>query len=128
MGGRTLRRLSIAAAGLMALSWNGAIAGEADVTGAVVKKDRRGGTYSFTVSVRHEDAGWKHYADSWDVVAPDGTVLDTLVLRHPHVREQPFTRTLGGVSVPDGIDYVVIRAHDKVHGLGGKELRARIER
>ena len=27
------------------------------------------------MTVRHADTGWDHYADKWDVVAPDGAVL-----------------------------------------------------
>ncbi len=112
---------------LLALAWGAAAAGEADVTGVVAKKERRGATYSFSVSVRHADDGWKHYADKWEVVAPDGTVLGTLVLAHPH-RKQPFTRTLAGVKIPAGLDHVIVRAHDKLHGLGGKEMRVEIAR
>ena len=35
------------------------------------------GRWRFDVTVRHADEGWDHYADKWDVVAPDGTVLAT---------------------------------------------------
>jgi hypothetical protein len=86
------------------------------------------GTCDFVVTVRHADEGWKHYADAWQVIAPDGTVLATRVLRHPHVAEQPFTRGLRGVRVPPGIDRVRIRARDSVHGLGGREVEVALER
>lgn len=79
------------------------------------------GTYRFSATVRHADEGWEHYADSWEVLAPDGTVLGTRVLIHPHVGGQPFTRSLGGVAIPTGLSRVVVRAHDGVHGLGGAE-------
>jgi hypothetical protein len=55
------------------------------------------------------------------VLGPDREVLGTRVLYHPHVAEQPFTRSLGGVEVPQGAREVVVRAHDLVHGYGGKE-------
>ncbi len=97
-----------------------ALAGEADVVG--VRMTERGGTYQFSVTVRHADAGWDHYADKWDVVAPDGTVIDTRVLAHPHDNEQPFTRSLGGVRIPADMPKVRVRAHDKVHGYGGAEM------
>ncbi len=42
------------------------------------------------------------------------------VLAHPHVNEQPFTRSLKGVKVPAGIERVLIRAHDSVHGYGSQ--------
>ena len=69
-----------------------------------------------------DDAGWEHYADRWDVVSPDGEVLASRVLLHPHENEQPFTRSLGGVAVPEGVTRVIIRAHDNVHGLGGQTV------
>lgn len=81
-----------------------------------------GGTFRVEVAVRHADAGWEHFADRWDVLAPDGKVLGTRVLLHPHEDEQPFTRDLGGVRVPPGIRSVVIRVHDKVHGWGAKTI------
>jgi len=76
-------------------------------------------TYSFSVSVRHDDAGWKHYANWWEVVDQDGKVLGKRVLLHPHVNEQPFRRSLSGVKIPKTINKVNVRAHDLVHGYGG---------
>ena len=94
-------------------------AGEADVIGVEVKKTGEH-TYTFSVTVSHTDEGWKHYADKWDIVAPDGTVLGTRILHHPHVDEQPFTRSLSGVKIPEDIITVTIRAHDSVHEYRGK--------
>lgn len=81
------------------------------------------GTFRIEVAVRHADTGWEHFADRWDVLAPDGKVLGTRVLLHPHETEQPFTRDLDGVRVPPGIRSVVIRVHDKVHGWGPKTIQ-----
>ena len=86
----------------------------------VVVKKNSYDTYDFSVTVFHEDAGWKHYADKWEVTDKNGTVLRTRTLYHPHVNEQPFTRDLSGVKIPENIKSVVIRAHDLVHGYGGK--------
>ena len=72
--------------------------------------------YRFRVTVRHSDSGWDHYADKWDVVAPDGTILGTRVLYHPHVDEQPFTRSLSPVALADGIATVLIRARCNIDG------------
>lgn len=99
----------------------GAQADEADVVAAQAYPTG-GGSWRFEVTVRHGDTGWDHYADNWDVVAPDGTVLATRVLRHPHENEQPFTRSLGGVVVPEDVTAVTIRAHDSVHEYGGAEV------
>jgi hypothetical protein len=98
-----------------------AFAGEADIVEVRVRMTGKD-TYSFDVAVRHADEGWKHYADKWDVVAPDGTVLGTRTLYHPHVDEQPFTRSLSGVKISDSIKEITVRAHDSVHGYGGKTV------
>lgn len=97
-----------------------AAAGEADVVDVKVRKSGSG-TFSFDVTVRHADTGWNHYADKWDVVGPDGKVLGTRTLLHPHENEQPFTRSLSGVRIPLSVKSVTVRAHDKVHGGGGAE-------
>ncbi len=96
-------------------------AGEADVVG-VEAVPNGPGIWRFHVTVRHDDTGWEHYADKWDIVAPDGAVLGTRVLAHPHENEQPFTRSLGGVAIPEGVGQVVVRAHDSEHGYGGLEV------
>ena len=99
-----------------------ALAGEADVVDVRAAKGADG-SYRFDVTVRHADEGWDHYANAWDVVGPDGTVLGTRKLLHPHETEQPFTRSLGGVAVPAGTREVTIRAHDSVHEYGGREFK-----
>ncbi|MGI9451157.1 MAG: hypothetical protein ACR2QH_11055 [Geminicoccaceae bacterium] len=109
----------------MALSLAGgaatAAAGEADVVGVEATVEG-GGSYRFDVTVEHGDEGWDHYADAWDVVGPDSSVLGTRVLAHPHENEQPFTRSLGGVAIPDGVTEVTLRAKDSVHEYGGVEM------
>lgn len=82
-----------------------------------------GGTWRFEVSVRHADAGWEHYADRFEVLSLDGEVLGTRTLLHPHDNEQPFTRSLAGVAIPDGVVEVEVRAHDSVHGDSGATMR-----
>ncbi len=102
-------------------------AGPAEVVAAEVHCGE-GASCSFRATVRHADSGWDHYADRWEVVAPDGRVLATRVLRHPHVREQPFTRALRDVALDASIERVRIRAHDSVHGYGGQEQVVEIPR
>lgn len=120
-----MRGLLLSAALLLATS---AQAGEADVLDVTVRKDGDG-SYSFDVTVRHADTGWKHYVDRWQVLSPDGkTVLGTRVLLHPHEDEQPFTRSLSGVRVPAKFGEVLVRAHDSVHAFGGKVRRVTLPR
>lgn len=102
-----------------------ALAGEADVVD-VEARQAENGTWRFDVTVAHADEGWDHYADLWEVVAPDGTVLGSRVLAHPHVEEQPFTRSLSGVRIPEGIDEIIVRAHDSRDGYGGRSLQVKL--
>jgi len=96
-------------------------AGEADVV-KVDAKNAGKNTYHFNVTVSHADTGWGHYANKWDVVGKDGTVYGTRILHHPHVDEQPFTRSLSGIEIPGEIKTVTVRAHDSVHKYGGKVI------
>lgn len=111
-------RLTIYICLMILLSAATVVSGPADVESVEISKIDAG-TYRFRVTVRHADEGWDHYADRWEVMTPDGKVLATRILHHPHVDEQPFTRELDGVSIPSSITEVVVRAHDSVHGLSG---------
>lgn len=98
-----------------------ATAGTADVVAVDIAAEA-GGSYRVSVTIRSEETGWDKYADRWEVLGPDGEILAIRILHHPHVEEQPFTRSLGGVEVPAGIDQVTLRAHDSLDGYGGAEM------
>lgn len=83
-----------------------------------VRASEASGGWRFDVTVSHADEGWDHYADAWEVASPSGEVLGTRELLHPHETEQPFTRSLSGVAIPEGVDRVLVRARDSVHGWG----------
>jgi hypothetical protein len=68
------------------------------------------------VTLAHPDEGWDHYADAWEVFGPDGRSLGIRELAHPHVDEQPFTRSLTLDTVPDGP--LTVRARCLVDGWG----------
>lgn len=70
----------------------------------------------FSVTLSHPDTGWDHYADGWEVLDADGNSLGIRKLLHPHVTEQPFTRSLSGVVVPEGAAVVYVRARCNVDG------------
>ena len=107
------------------LSGTASVAGEADVL--KVNYNKTGNTYRFDVTVLHADAGWDHYANKWDVVTENGEILATRTLYHPHENEQPFTRSISGVNIPENIKKVTLRAHDSVHGYGGKTVAVELE-
>lgn len=77
---------------------------------------------SFSVTLQHADTGWEHYANQWDVVSLEGELIKSRVLYHPHVDEQPFTRSLSGVSIPKSVKQVKIRAKDLKHGYSKQEF------
>lgn len=99
---------------ILSLLASGAAADTARVTSAKVSKT--GGTYTFNVTIKHPDTGWDHYADGWRILDASGTVLGTRDLLHPHVDEQPFTRSLSGVAVPEGTTDVRIQTRCNVDG------------
>jgi hypothetical protein len=80
------------------------------------------GRWTFNTTVRHNDEGWDHYADAWQVVDPEDNLLAERVLAHPHDTEQPFTRSQGNIEIPSELTTVIVRAKCNVHGFGGQEV------
>jgi len=109
---RSVIMASAVAAGLLAGGFS--IANDAAITEVDIKPagDRM---YQVSVTLEHADTGWDHYANRWDVLDEDGNVLGSRVLAHPHVNEQPFTRSLQ-VEIPESVKVVTIVASDSVHG------------
>jgi len=95
-------------------------AGKADVL-KVEAVEERGDQWTFVVTVRHDDKDPDHWADWWIVRTPEGRELGRRVLLHSHVDEQPFTRD-ERIHLPRTVTVVVVEAHDKVHGYGGKTV------
>ena len=114
-------RTFFSALALLAVAAMPAQADEADVVSATIKETAPG-VYTISAAVKHADTGWDHYADGWDVLGPDGEVIATRILAHPHVDEQPFTRSQSGIHIPHGVSKVTIRARDSVHGIGGETV------
>ena len=97
-------------------------ANEVDIV--AVKAEQSGNkTWSFAVTLKHADEGWDHYANEWQVLAPDTKVLATRTLYHPHEDEQPFTRGTSGVKIPKEVKFVYVIAKDTVHGLSKKAVK-----
>ncbi|MGR3615268.1 MAG: hypothetical protein ACU0BB_04430 [Paracoccaceae bacterium] len=77
---------------------------------------RTGDTWQISVTLSHPDTGWDHYADGWRILDMDGDELGMRELHHPHVNEQPFTRSLPSVDIPNGMTQVQVQARDSVDG------------
>ncbi|MWD29173.1 hypothetical protein E0K89_016965 [Aquicoccus sp. SCR17] len=102
-----------------------ASAGEARLVSAVASHPAMG--WRFDVTVEHDDTGWEHYVDGWEVVDAEGNRLGYRDLAHPHLHEQPFTRSLTGVMLPDGTREVFIRIHCSDKGWSEKRYRIELE-
>ena len=88
-----------------------------DVIDATAEQTNLGWTFAATVSSPYDSAD--RYADAWRIVGPDGTVYGTRELAHDHAAEQPFTRIIQGVEIPDDVDVITIEARDQANGWGG---------
>ncbi len=99
----------------------------ADVLRVEVQKTRPG-VFSFSATISSPDTGWKKYANGFRVRTEVGKVMGTRVLFHPHVNEQPFTRSLSGVKIPANVREVIVDAQDSVAGWGGKSVRIKLPR
>jgi hypothetical protein len=103
--------------------------GDANVTDVYVREEKDG-TWTFHVTVEHPDKNWFDYADGWDVVLPDGTAIlpDAFHQYTKHLRtpqtdaKKPIVRTQKKIEIPEGVDKVRVRAHDKKDGWGGAEI------
>ncbi len=67
-----------------------------------------GGRFTLSVTMEHHDTGWDHFADGVQVELPDGTDLTYRALSHPHLDSDRIEATIAGVSVPQGVDHVVL--------------------
>ena len=126
-----LRNFACICAVLVFCSASSAWAGDARIVDAKANFANESGDmeiWSFDVTVEHADEGWDHYADAFEILTTDGVVLGVRTLYHPHVDEQPFTRSLTGVEIPKGTEVVVIRAHDSVHGYGETHMELELAR
>lgn len=93
-------------------------AGEADVVDVTIES-LGNDKFRINATIAHEDTGWDHYANRWDVLDESGQAIGVRDLAHPHVNEQPFTRSVS-VTIPKSVKTITIRANDSVHDLGGK--------
>ena len=85
-------------------------------------------TWSISVTLQHDDAGWDHYANRWDVLDTDGNLLGSRMLLHPHINEQPFTRSLDSIEIPKSLTEVTIQANDSLHGINNTDFILKLER
>lgn len=89
---------------IAALAAGPALADPPVIEGATLTANR------LSVTLSHPDTGWEHYANGWSVLTPDGTQIGIRPLAHPHVEEQPFTRSVALSDLPEGLSHLTITA------------------
>jgi len=92
-----------------------------------VRVIKEGMGWRFFVTISHGDTGWDHYANGWEVLDAQGNVLGYREMMHPHVAEQPFTRSLGHVMLPDGTREVFVRAKCSLGDTTAEAVRVAID-
>ena len=90
-----------------------------------VKVTGKPDAYQFAVEVASPDTGCEQFADWWEVLIEDGTLVYRRILLHSHVGEQPFVRSGGPVTVKADT-VVIVRAHMHPDGYGGRALKGTV--
>jgi hypothetical protein len=75
--------------------------------------------YRFDVTLSSPYDSPERYADAFRVKTAEGQTLGVRELLHHHANEQPFTRSLNNVEIPDGIGEVIVQGRDQTYGYGG---------
>lgn len=75
-----------------------------------------GDAMTFDATISSPWDGPDQHADAFRVATVDGPAVGVRELPHPHADEQPFTRSLADVTVPEGTNQVVVTARDSVNG------------
>ena len=94
-----------------------------DVEIVKVELTSQSGTWRADVTLKHADTGWDHYADAWRLVDEQGNEIGKRTLYHPHVNEQPFTRSLSGFHISSDKKIIFVEAHDKKHGWSSNKIK-----
>ena len=84
------------------------------------------GSFRFDVTISSPYDSLERYADAWRIVGSEGVVYGIRELLHDHAGEQPLTRSLIGVEIPDGVEFVTVEARDLVNGWGGDTLEVQL--
>ncbi|MEP4546249.1 MAG: hypothetical protein ABJ000_08720 [Saccharospirillum sp.] len=77
-------------------------------------------TFQVTLSSPYDTP--QRYADAFRVMTDEGDTLGVRELLHDHASEQPFTRSLSGVSIAPGINRVIVQGRDQEFGYGGQTM------
>ncbi len=86
------------------------------------------GTWNLAATVSSPYDTPQRYADAFRALTLDGTELGVRVLTHDHAAEQPFTRTLTGLTIPEGATQITVEGRDLANGWGGDTVTIPVPR
>jgi hypothetical protein len=98
---------------------------QANVTAVTVQG--KSGVYSFAVTLKSAETGCAQYADWWEVLSEEGTLLYRRILVHSHPNTQPFTRSGGSVKITKK-STVYVRAHMNKEGYVGSVMKGTVSK
>ena len=78
------------------------------------------GTWTIEVTVSSPYDSAERYADAWRVLDESGNELAIRELSHDHASEQPFTRDVKGVEIPETVESITVEGRDLKNGWGGQ--------
>jgi len=83
------------------------------------------GAYRFAVTLKSTETGCDQYANWWEVLSKDGSLLYRRILVHSHPDTQPFTRSGGSINIGKD-DIVYVRGHMNKLGYVGDVFRGTV--
>lgn len=87
-----------------------------DVDVLMVKGMESNGVWKFDITVHHDDSSEDHHVDSVAIFTPDETLLGVSKIPMPSIGADHVTTQLSGVTVPDGVEYILIKGHCSSYG------------
>jgi hypothetical protein len=97
-----------------------------DVTDVKVRRARDGKLFDFDVTLSSPYDTRERYADAFRVSNGKGLTFGERELLHDHQNEQPFTRDLYDVDIPQSVKEVVVQGRDRKFGYGGKTMTVKL--
>ena len=85
------------------------------------------GAYRLAVTLKSDETGCKQYANWWEVLSVEGTLLYRRILVHSHPDTQPFTRSGGSVAI-QADEVVYVRAHMNKLGYVGIVMKGSVSK